>query len=160
MNLRERLALALSYLSIHPHFLHYFQFYFHLYLAALQTLIALASIEREDTAVVFRSNTGSNVNMAKLLTSNKKAGKVLGFLMICRLYIRMRIRDTTVEKQVQWVLLYIQKGTVDIWKNIMEDLESGNLNYTIVREFLSGLKKEFSGKISYIRSTCLKDIFP
>ena len=80
--------------------------------------------------------------------------------MICRLYIRMRIRDTTVEKQVQWVLLYIQKGTVDIWKNIMEDLESGNLNYTIVREFLSDLKKEFSGKISYIRSTCLKDIFP
>jgi len=41
----------------------------------------------------------------------------------------------------------------------MEDLESGNLNYIIVREFLSDLKKEFSGRMSYIRSICLKDTF-
>jgi len=35
---------------------------------------------------------------------------------------------------------------VDIWKeNIMEDLESGNLSYATVGEFLSDLKQEFSG---------------
>jgi len=100
-------ALALSYLFTYSHFPYYFQFYFHLYLAILQTLIALASIEGENAAAVLRSNTGSNVDMAKLLTSNKKAEKVSGFLIVCRLYIRMRIRNTIVEKQVQWVLLYI-----------------------------------------------------
>jgi len=42
-------------------------------------------------------------------------------------------------------LLYIQQVSVDIWKeNILKDLESGNLSYTIVREFLANLKSEFS----------------
>ena len=73
----------------------------------------------------------------------------------------MRIRDTIVEKQVQWVLLYMQEGLANIWnKNVMEDLESGNLNYTIVRKFLSGLKKEFSGRMLYTRFIHLEDIFP
>jgi len=29
---------------------------------------------------------------------NGEAGKVLGFLMVCRLYIRMRIRESTIEE--------------------------------------------------------------
>ena len=85
--MRERPTLALSYLSIHPHFPYYFQFYFHLYSAALQILIALASIEEEDIVAVLRYNTGSNVNITKLLISNKKAEKVSGFHVVYRLYI-------------------------------------------------------------------------
>jgi len=38
---------------------------------------------------------------------NREAGKVSGFLMACKLYIRMRIRELTVEEQIQWVLLYV-----------------------------------------------------
>ena len=77
---------------------------------------------------------------------NREVGEVSGFPTICRLYIRMRMRDMEVEEQVQWVLSYVQRGSVDIWKeNIMEDLESGNLSYATVEEFLSDLKQEFSG---------------
>jgi len=42
-------------------------------------------------------------------------------------------------------ILYVQRRSADIWKNIIEDLESGNLSYAIVGEFLSDLKEEFSG---------------
>jgi len=35
----------------------------------------------------------------------------------------------------------------NIWKeNVLEDLESGKLDYTIVVEFLADLKKNFSGR--------------
>ena len=56
----------------------------------------------------------------------------------------MKMRGATVEKQVQWVLSYIQKELADIWKeNIMEDLKRGLLNYKVVGEFLADLKEEF-----------------
>ena len=50
-----------------------------------------------------------------------------------------------VKEQVQWVLSYMQKGSADIQKeNIIKNLESRNLSYVTVEEFLSDLKEEFS----------------
>jgi len=47
---------------------------------------------------------------------------------------------------VQWVLSYVQGGTADVWKeNVMEELESGEVEYESVEEFLIVLKKEFGG---------------
>jgi len=40
--------------------------------------------------------------------------------------------------------LYVQGGLADIWKeNIMEELETGEIQYKTVEEFLTALKKEF-----------------
>ena len=40
----------------------------------------------------------------------------------------------------------MQKGTADMWKeNIMEELETGELEYESAEEFLTSLKKEFGG---------------
>ena len=82
--------------------------------------------------------------MAKPLIFNRDVEKVLGFLMACRLSIRIKIRNDLVEEQLQWVLSYVQGKSADIWKeNIIKDLESGNLSYAMVEEFLSDLKQEF-----------------
>ena len=44
------------------------------------------------------------------------------------------------------MLLYIQGGSADVWKeNIFEDLERGLLEYKSVREFLTDISKEFRG---------------
>ena len=52
-----------------------------------------------------------------------------------------------VEEQIQWVLSYVQGGSVDIWKeNVLEDLENKNLEFMIVEEFLVDLEKEFSSE--------------
>ena len=41
-------------------------------------------------------------------------------------------------------MLYVQRESVNIWKeNIIKDLESRELEYVIVEEFLIDLKKEF-----------------
>ena len=52
--------------------------------------------------------------------------------------------EGNVEEQVQWVLSYVQGGSVDVWKeNVMEELESGEVEYESVEEFLTSLRKEF-----------------
>ena len=90
------------------------------------------------------SNREPQVEMAKPAIFNGEAGKVGGFVTVYRLYLRMKIRDATVEEQVFWILSHVQGGTVDIWKeNVMEELEAGEMEYKMVEELLTVLKKEF-----------------
>ena len=92
------------------------------------------------------SNAGPSMEVAKPAIFNGEAGKVGGFIMACRLYLRMKMRGISVEEQVQWVLSYVQGGSADVWKeNIMEELESGEIEYETAEEFLTSLKKEFGG---------------
>ena len=45
---------------------------------------------------------------------------------------------------MQWVLSYVQRESADVWKeNVMEELETGEIEYETVEEFLISLKKEF-----------------
>jgi len=86
------------------------------------------------------------MEVAKLAIFNREVGKVGGFIMAYRLFLRMKLRGTSVEEQVQWVLLYVQGGSADIWKeNVMEELETGEVEYELVEELLTSLRKEFGG---------------
>ena len=86
------------------------------------------------------------MEVAKPAIFSGEAGKVGGFIITCRLYLRMKMREATVEEQVQWVLSYVQGGSADVWKeNIMEELEAGEIEYEMVEEFLISLRKKFGG---------------
>ena len=61
-----------------------------------------------------RSNIRSNIEVAKPLVFNREAGRVEKFITVCRLYLRIRMREATVEEQIQWVLLYVQEGSADV----------------------------------------------
>ena len=92
------------------------------------------------------SNMGSHMKVAKPAIFNGEVGKVGGFITACRLYLRMKMRGTSVEEQVQWVLSYVQGGSADVWKeNVMKELEAGEVEYELVEEFLTSLRKEFGG---------------
>ena len=87
------------------------------------------------------------MEVAKPAIFNGEAGKVGGFVITCRLYIRMKMRKATVEEQVQWILLYVQGGSADTWKeNVMEELKAGEMEYETVEEFLTTLKRKFGGE--------------
>jgi len=90
---------------------------------------------------------GGGAEVVKPQILDGTSAKVRGFITACKLYIRMRLRGEPVEGQVQWILSYIQGGSVDVWKeNIMEELESGEIEYELVEEFLNSLKREFCGE--------------
>jgi len=48
--------------------------------------------------VVPRPNTGLNIEVAKPLIFNRDISKISGFLMVCRLFIGMRMRNASVEE--------------------------------------------------------------
>ena len=68
--------------------------------------------------------------------------------------------DTIVEKQVQWILTYVQRELADIWKeNILENLETGILKFKTVGEFLKGIKKKFGeGDKESVKAVELKEV--
>ena len=89
---------------------------------------------------------GSHMEMAKPAIFNEEAEKVGGFVIACRSYLKMKMRERTVEEQVIWVLSYVQGGLADIWKeNMMEELEAGEMEYESIEEFFTSIKKEFGG---------------
>jgi len=83
--------------------------------AQIQVLLAaggvgVGSTERGTTG----SNMGSQMEMAKPAIFNGEVGRVRGFVIACRLYLRMKMREAIVEEQMQWVLSYVQGGFIDV----------------------------------------------
>ena len=92
------------------------------------------------------SNMGPHIEMAKLAIFNGEARRVGGFITTCRLYIKIKLRGNIVKEQIQWILTYVQGGSVDVWKeNMMDELESREMEYETVEDFLTSLRKEFGG---------------
>ena len=82
--------------------------------AQIQALLAAGGGAGTAERTAMRSNMGSHMEMAKPAIFNGEAGKVGEFVIACRLYLRMKMKETTVEEQVQWVFSYVQGGSADI----------------------------------------------
>ena len=72
----------------------------------IQALLAAAGGAGGERGAV-GSNTESHMEVAKPAIFSGEAGRVGGFIMACRLYIKIKLRGNMVEEQVQWVLTYV-----------------------------------------------------
>ena len=67
--------------------------------AQIQALLA-AQREAEVRGEAAGSNVGSHMEMAKPAIFNGEVAKVGGFITVCRLFLRMKLREVTVKEQV------------------------------------------------------------
>ena len=74
---------------------------------AIQVQIQVLLVATEGGGVIGGLNTESNIEVAKPPVFSEEAKKIGGFITTCKLYLRMKIRNAIVEKQIQWVLSYI-----------------------------------------------------
>jgi len=112
-------------------------------------------IERGTT----ESNIGPHMEVAKPTIFNGEAEKVGGFITIYRLYLRMKMREATVEEQVFWILSHVQGGSADIWKeNVMEKLEVGEMEYETAEELLTVLKEFGRGEEEAVKAAELRKL--
>jgi len=56
----------------------------------------------------------ANRKIAKPQIFDRTSSKVSEFIMVCKLYGKAKMRGVLVEEQIQWVLLYVQRGTADV----------------------------------------------
>ena len=90
---------------------------------------------------------GANIEVAKPPVFDGTTSKVPGFIMGCRLYMKIKIQEVSVENKIQWILSYVQGGSADIWKeNVMEKLEIEEIEFETAGEFLAEIRKKFGGE--------------
>jgi len=110
----------------------------------MQAQIQALLVERAGTVEREVEVGAENIEVAKPQLFDRMPSRVAEFVIECKLYIRNKLAGATVEAQVQWVLSYVQRRSADVWKeNVIEKLEAGEIEYEMVEEFLSSLKKKF-----------------
>jgi len=90
--------------------------------------------------------TAEATEVAKPQVFDGTPSKISGFVGAYRIYIKTRLREASVEAQLNWILSYVQGGLADIWKeNMLEELETGEIEFENVGELLAEIKREFGG---------------
>ena len=79
-------------------------------MAEIQVQIQALLAER----AIARGGEGGATEVAKLQIFDSMLSKVAGFISACKLYIRIKLREESVEGQVQWILSYVWGETADI----------------------------------------------
>jgi len=60
------------------------------------------------------SNTESYIEVNRPSILSEEAEKIGGFIMVCKLYLRMKMKKASLEEQIQWILSYVQEGLADV----------------------------------------------
>ena len=66
------------------------------------------------------------------------------FVNAARLYIRMKMMEEVAAIQVAWVLLYVQEGIAEAWKdNLLDELAKGESEVESAEQLFAKIRNDF-----------------
>ena len=106
------------------------------------------SLSRQDLVITLLQQQGSRVEVARPQVFSGRMEEVSMFVNAARLYIRMKMTEEAAATQVAWVLLYVQGGIAEAWKdNLLDKLAKGESEVESVEQLFTKIRNNF-GKIS------------
>jgi len=87
---------------------------------------------------------GSRVEVTRPQVFSGKMEEVSTFVNVACLYIRMKMTEEVVATQVVWVLLYVQGGIAEAWKdNLLDELAKGESEVELVEQLFTKIRNDF-----------------
>jgi len=87
---------------------------------------------------------GSKVEIAKSPMFSGKIEEVSVFINVAYLYLRMKINGEAATTQIAWVLLYVQGGVAEVWKdNLLDKLAKGESEIEMTEGLFTKIRNEF-----------------
>jgi len=89
-------------------------------------------------------NGAGGIEVAKPPIFEGEREKVVGFINACRLYAGMKLGGWIEGEKISWMLLYVQEGMAEVWKeNILEEIMQGMSVVITVEELFTKMRSEF-----------------
>jgi len=108
-----------------------------------QLLTMITTLQQQVNTMLLHQQ-GSRVEVAKPQVFGRKMKEVSAFINAAHLYLRMKMTDEVATTQVAWVLLYVQRGVAEAWKdNLLDKLAKGELEVDTVEKLFTKIRNDF-----------------
>jgi len=103
----------------------------------------IATLQQQVNTMLLQQQ-GSRVEVARPQVFSGKIEEVSMFVNIARLYIRMKMTEEVGATQVAWVLLYMQGGIAEVWKdNLLNELAKGESEVESAEQLFAKIRNDF-----------------
>jgi len=108
-----------------------------------QLLAMIATLQQQVNTMLLHQQ-GSRIVVVRPQIFSGKIEEVSAFINAACLYIRMKMREEAATTQVAWVLLYMQGGVAEAWKdNLLDELAKGESEVDTVEKLFTKIRNDF-----------------
>ena len=102
------------------------------------------SLSHQDLVITLLQQQGSRVEVARPQVFSGRMEEVSAFINAARLYIRMKMTEEAAATQMAWVLLYVQGGIAEAWKdNLLDKLAKGESEVESAEQLFTKIRNDF-----------------
>jgi len=109
-----------------------------------EQLLAMITTLQQQVNTMLLQQQGSRVEVARPQVFSGKMEEVSAFVNTAQLYIRMKMTEEVVATQVVWVLLYVQGGIAEAWKdNLLDELAKEESEMESAEQLFTKIRNDF-----------------
>jgi len=108
-----------------------------------QLLTIIATLQQQVNTMLLQQQ-GSRVEVVRPQVFSGRIEEVSAFINAACLYIRIKMTEEAAATQVAWVLLYVQEGIAEAWKdNLLDELAKGESEVKLAEQLFTKIRNDF-----------------